>query len=201
MKTRILILIITLCLITTSTAVAAEKNKAVVQLDAARTAIETMAAKIGDNRDAAADLEMARWAIKKGADVSENGRQLFGFGDIKPEAEHEIEIYAEIAGLSAAAAASRLEKARAAGELEVLDRNLSGIKAKIKIFEDRKSELEKCKAEAARCQGTVGEIEVLKAENNRLTTQLEKQQAEVKSLKVKKESVPASDPVQAKEKP
>jgi hypothetical protein len=201
MKTRILILIISLCLITTSTAVAAEKNKAVVQLDTARTAIETMAAKIGDNRDAAADLEMARWAIKKGADVSEKGRQLFGFGDIKPEAEHEIEIYAEIAGLSAAAAASRLEKARAAGELEVLDRNLSGIKAKIKIFEDRKAELEKCKAEAARCQGTVGEIEVLKAENNRLTTQLEKQQAEVKSLKIKKESAPASDPVQAKEKP
>ena len=51
MKTRILILIITLCLITTSTAVAAEKNKAVVQLDAARTAIETMAAKIGVSMD------------------------------------------------------------------------------------------------------------------------------------------------------
>ena len=200
MKTRILILIITLCL-TTFTAIAAEKNKAVVQLDTARTAIETMAAKIGDNRDAAADLELARAAIKKGDDASEKGRQLFGFGDIKPEAEHEIEIYAEIAGLSAAAAASRLEKAKAAGELEVLDRNLSGIKAKIKIFEDRKSELEKCKAESARCQGTVGEIEVLKAENNRLTTQLEKLQAEVKSLKVKKESAPASDPVQAKEKP
>jgi DNA repair exonuclease SbcCD ATPase subunit len=200
MKTRILILITTLCL-AASSAVAAEKNKAVVRLDMARTAIETMATKIGDNREAAADLELGRAAIKKGAETSENGRQLFGFGDIKPEAEHEIEIYAEIAELSVAAAASRLEKARATGELEVLDRNLSAVKAKIKIFDDRKSELEKCKEEAARCQGAAGEIEALKAENNRLTAQLEKLQAEVKSLKVKKESTPVSDLVPTKEKP
>lgn len=181
MKTRILILTVTLCL-SVSAALAAEKSKALAQLDAARTAVETMAGKIGDNKEAAADLELARAAINKGAEVSDKGRQMFGFGDMKPEAEREIKNYAEIADLSTAAAASRLEKTRAASELEALDKQLTAVNAKIKIFEDRKAELEKYKAEATKCQSAVRELETLKAENAQLSSRTERQQTEIKAL-------------------
>ena len=72
MKTRILILITTLC-ISVSAATAAEKSKALVQLDSARVAVEALAGRIGDNKEAAADLELAKSAIRKGAEVSEKG--------------------------------------------------------------------------------------------------------------------------------
>lgn len=181
MKTNMLILITTLCL-SVSTAIAAEKSKALVQLDAARAAVEALAGKIGDNKEAAVDLELARVAIKKGTDISDKGRQLFGFGDMKPESEKEIKNYAEIADLATVAAAARLEKARATSELEALDKQLTTVKAKIKIFEDRKAELEKFKAEAAKCRNSIRELETLKAENGLLSSKSEKQQAEIKAL-------------------
>lgn len=181
MKTSILILITTLC-ISVSAAIAAEKSKALVQLDTARAAVEALAGKIGDNKEAAVDLELARVAIKKGTDISDKGRQLFGFGGMKPESEKEIKNYAEIADLATVAAAARLEKARAASELEALDKQLTTVKAKIKIFEDRKAELEKFKAEAAKCQSSIRELETLKAENGLLSSKSEKQQAEIKAL-------------------
>ncbi len=181
MKTSILILITTLCL-SVSAAIAAEKSKALVQLDTARAAVEALAGKIGDNKEAAVDLELARVAIKKGTDISDKGRQLFGFGDMKPESEKEIKNYAEIAELATVAAAARLEKARAASELEALDKQLTTVKAKMKIFEDRKAELEKFKAEAAKCRNSISELETLKTENGLLSSRSEKQQAEIKAL-------------------
>ncbi len=204
MKTRLLILITTLCL-SASAALAAEKNKALMQLDTARAAVEAMAAKAADNREAAAGLELARAAIKKGADAAEKGRQMFGFGGIKPEAEQEVKNYADIAELETAAVASRLEKGRSAAELEALDKQLAGVKARIKLFEDRKAELEKYKAEAAKCQGAAGEIETLKAEKARLSARSDKQEAEIRELKARleeaakanvcKEAAPTAAPV------
>jgi len=192
MKTRLLILITTLCL-SASAALAAEKSKALVQLDTARAAVEAMAARAGDNREAAAGLELARAAIKKGADAAEKGRQMFGFGGIKPEAEQEVKNYADIAELETAAVASRLEKGRSAAELEALDKQLAVVKGRIKLFEDRKTELEKYKAEASKCQGAAGEIETLKAEKARLSARIDKQQAEIKELKTRLEDAVKAD--------
>lgn len=186
MKTRTLILTATLCL-AASAVFAAEKSKAQLQLETARSAVEAIAGKIADNREAAIDLELARTALKKGDEAADKGKQLFGFGGMKPEAELDIKRYAEIAELSAAAAAARIEKARATAELGVLDQQLESVKAKVKKFEDRRAELEKFKAEAARCQTAVTELETLKAENSRLNSQLEKQRAEIKALTTKLE--------------
>lgn len=181
MKPRLLILTIALCL-TAATALAAEKSAAQTRLDSARSALEALAGTIADNRDAALDLEQGRAALKKGAEAAEKGKQLFGFGAMKPEAELDIKRYAEIAELSTTAAAARIEKSRAAAELALLDQQLESVKAKVKKFEDRQAELEKFKTQAAKCQTAVSELEALKAENSRLSTQLDKQQAEIKAL-------------------
>ena len=107
---------------------------------------------------------------------------MFGFGEMKPESEQEIKNYAEIAELSTTAAAARLEKNRAASELEALDKQLAAVKAKTKIFEDRKAELDKLKAQAAKCQAAANELESLKAENALLSSKAERQQAEIRAL-------------------
>lgn len=181
MKTRLLILTIALCL-TAATALAAEKSAAQIRLDTARSALEALAGTIADNREAALDLEQARAALKKGDEAADKGKQLFGFGPLKPEAELDIKRYAEIAELSTTAAAARIEKSRATAELALLDQQLETVKAKVKKFEDRQAELEKFKAQAAKCQTAVSELEALKAENSRLSTQLDKQRAEIKAL-------------------
>ncbi len=200
MKNVILTLITILC-ISVSGAVAAEKSKALVQLDNARIAIENLSGRIGDNKEAAADLEMAKTAISKGSEVSEKGRQMFGFGDMKPESEQEIKNYAEIAELSTTAAAARLEKTRAASELEALDKQLTVVKGKIKIFEDRKAELEKYKTEAARCRNELRDLEALKSENAQLTSRIERQQTEIKALTTQLEDAKKTTALRDKNEP
>lgn len=182
MKKTTLILITTCC-ISASVSGAAEKSAILVKLDASRAAVEALAGKIGENREASADLEQARAFLKKATDAHEKGRQVLGFniggfGTLKPEAEEEIKAYLEISDLSLATASSRLEKARAANELEAIDKQLNTVKARMKAFEDRKAELEKLKADAAKCGTAVREIETLKSEKALLTTQLEKLAAE-----------------------
>lgn len=182
MKKTALILIAT-CFISASVSGAAEKSAILVKLDASRAAVEALAGKIGENREASADLEQARAFLKKATDAHEKGRQLLGFniggfGTLKPEAEEEIKGYLELSDLSLTTASSRLEKGRAAHELEALEKQLNTVKAKIKVFEDRKAELEKLKADAAKCAAAAKEVETLKSEKSALAAQLEKLTAE-----------------------
>ena len=167
-------------------AFAAEKSKVLVQLDASRAAVDALAGKVGENREALTALEQARSYVQKATDVQTKSRQLFGvnigFGDLKPEAEEEIKNYLEISDIAVATVTSRLEKARAASELEIIDKQSASVMAKIKAFEDRKAELEKLKADAAKCQSASKELEILKSENSRLSGQIEKQLAEIKTL-------------------
>jgi hypothetical protein len=199
MKKTALILI-TMFFVAATSAFAAEKSKIAVQLDSSRAAVDALAGKIGDNREAGTALEQARTYLQKAADVQAKSRQLFGvnigFGDLKPEAEEELKSYLEIADIAVATATSRLEKARTASEFEIIDKQLANVKAKIKVFEDRKTELEKLKADAAKCQSASKELETLKAENTRLSAQIEKQIVEIKALTARLEAAikPVSEP-------
>ncbi|MBI5484897.1 MAG: hypothetical protein HY888_10605 [Deltaproteobacteria bacterium] len=182
MKKTALILFATCC-ISASVSGAAEKSAILLKLDASRAAVEALAGKIGENREAATDLEQARAFLKKATDAHEKGRQLLGFsiggfGTLKPEAEEEIKGYLEMSELSVTTAASRLEKTRAANELETIEKQLTTVKAKVKVFEDRKAELEKLKADAAKCATAAREVETLKAEKISLAAQVEKLTAE-----------------------
>ena len=193
------IILVTAVLVTATSAFAAEKSKILVQLDASRAAVDALALKVGENREAAAALEQARTSLQKATDVYGKGRQMFGLGDLKPEAEAEVKGYLEISDIAVTTAASRLEKAQAVADLEVIDKQLESVKAKVKIFDDRKAELEKLKADVAKCQSTARELETMKAENFRLSVQIEKQLAEIKALTVqldeaKKNAVKAAVP-------
>lgn len=157
---------------------AAGKGKASSQIDAARGMIEGIAAKVGGNKAAAADLEQARALLRKAEESLEKGRALFGFGDLKPEAEQEVKHYTEMTELAVSLAASRIERSRAETELEGLDKQLAAVKAKVKLFEDRKAELEKLRKDAAKCQTAAKELETIKAEKAQLASQVEQLLAE-----------------------
>jgi chromosome segregation ATPase len=167
-------------------AFAAEKSKILLQLESSQAAVDLLAGKVGENREALTALEQARLSLKKASDIYAKSRQMLGFnigfGDLKPEAEEEIKNYLQISDISVATATSRLEKARAASELETIDKQLATVKTKVKVFEDRKAELEKLKTDAAKCQSAAKDLETLKSENSRLSGQLEKQLAEIKAL-------------------
>lgn len=186
MKKSTLILVTTV-LLTAASAFAAEKSKILIQLDASRAAVDAVALKVGENREASAALEQARTSLQKATEVHDKGRQMFGLGDLKPEAEAEVKGYLETTDIAVATAVSRLEKTRAAAELEAIDKQLESVKAKVKLFDDRKAELEKLKADAAKCLSSAKELETLKAENSRLSGQVEKQLAEIKALTVQLE--------------
>jgi hypothetical protein len=171
-----LLLITTFC-VSVSSAFAAEKNKTLIQCDATRSAIETAAGKIEGNKEAAADLERARTALKYADECYKAGKPMF-FGDISPEAEKEIKISVDMADLATATALSRVEFARATAELEAIEKQYTAVKGKLKLFEDRKAELERLRLEAAACKKTSNELEIIKVEKAALTSQVEQLAAE-----------------------
>lgn len=181
MKVASLILL-TIFFVVSNSAFAAEKSKILSQIDATRAAVDALAGKVGENREAASSLEQARMSLKKASEIYGKGRQVLGinigFGDLKPEAETEISNYLGTADSALATAASRLEIAKAASELEAIDKQLESVKAKVKVFDDRKAELEKLKAEAAKCQAVSKELETLKSEKSSLAMQVELLMAE-----------------------
>jgi hypothetical protein len=172
MKNFILILITTL-LLPASIAFSAEKNKTVIDLENTRSAVEAAAGKIAGNQESAADLERARNALKYADESYKAGKSMFGFGDISPETEKEIKLGVDMADTATATALSRVEFARATSELDTIEKLSTTTKARLKLFEDRKAELERLRFEAVACQKTAKEFETVKAEKAALATQLE----------------------------
>jgi hypothetical protein len=172
MKKLIFLLISTL-LVPASLAYSAEKNKTLIQCDITRSAVETAAGKIEGNKEAAADLEQARTALKYADDCYKAGKSMFGFGDISSETEKEIKLAVDMADTATITALSRVELARATSELEAIEKQFTSVKAKLKLFEDRTAELVRLRLEVAAGQKTTKELEAVKAEKVALTTQVE----------------------------
>lgn len=171
-------LLISLLCVSVTTVFAADNNKIFAQLDAAKSAVETAAGKIEGNKDAAADLERARAALKDADDSFKSGKSMFGFGDISPEAEKEIKLAIDMAELATATALSRVEFVRATAELDAIEKQFITVKGKLKIFEERKAELERLRQEVAACRKTSNEFETLKAEKAVLLSQVDQLAAE-----------------------
>lgn len=177
MKWIYFVLISTFC-VSVSSASAAEKSKTFIQLDAVRSAVETAAGKIEGNKAAAADLERARAALKSADESYNSGKSMFGFGSINPETEKEIKLAVDSAGLAAATALSRIEFVQATAEFEAIEKQFAAVKAKLKIFEDRKAELERLRLEADVCRKTSNELEIIKIERDTLASQADQHAAE-----------------------
>lgn len=180
---RLLKVIACLVLLVAPTVVQAdEKTRAQGQIDAAKAAIDAFAKKTYDNKLVAADIEAARSVIKKGEEAMITGRQMFGLGDISPEAGRDVKHYADMVDLHLTLGQLRLDKTKAAEELKPIKNQVDKIKARVRIFEDRKTELEKLRASLVKYETVAKELENLKAENARLAEKEGKLMAEQKAL-------------------
>ncbi len=159
--------------ITVSDAGAAEKSRTLVQLDAARAAIEAAAWKTEGNKESAADLERAKTALKDADEIHKSGRSMFGFGDVSPETEKEIKLSVDMAELATATALSRVESVRAAAELEAIEKQYAAVSGRLKLFEERMAELRKLRAEAEAYRKTSNELEIIKIEKATLQSQVD----------------------------
>jgi len=167
---------------TATNSLAADKAKVRAQIDGASSALEAFIAKSGDNREVSKDLDQAHHQITRAFETFEKGGQLFGLAGIKPEAEQEITHYLNLSDLYLTIAGYRVEKSNAAKELETLEKNLAAVMSKIKVFEDRKSEFDKLKGDAAKYQAAAKEVEVLKGDKRLLNAETERLSLEVKKL-------------------
>ena len=175
MKFKCLLLVATFCTFVTAVH-AAEKNKTLVQCDITQSNIEAAAGKIEGNKEASADLERARTALKNADECYKAGKSFFG--DINPETEKEMKLAVDSAEIATASALSRVEFVRAKTELEGIEKQHTAVSAKLKLFEDRKAELERLRLEATACQKTGKELEAVKAEKAALTSQVEQLSSE-----------------------
>ena len=147
---------------------AGEKSKAQSQLEAARAAVEAFSKKSDQNKLVAADLESARAFLKKGEEAFAAGRTMFGLGDVNPEAAQDVKLDTDMVELHLALGQSRMDSAKAEEELAVMRAQVSKMKGKVKVFDDRKAELESLRASLVKFEATVRELGDAKAENVRL---------------------------------
>jgi DNA repair exonuclease SbcCD ATPase subunit len=200
---RFLIKIIA-CLLLLATPVVAqadEKTKAQSQVEAAKAAVEAFARKSKEDKLVARDIEAARAALKRSEEVLANNRPMFGLGDISPEAATSVKHLTDLVDMHLTQGQSRLDSAKATEELSVLSGQLAKVRAKVKVFEDRKAELERLRAVQGKHEALVKEMERLKAENERLAAKeaklLDGQKAlsiEIDYLKAELAKRPAATP-------
>ena len=164
------------------TAQGGEKSKSQNQIEAARAAIEAFSKRSDDNKLVAGDLESARVFLKKGEDALAGGRTMFGLGDVNPEAGQDIKFDTDMVELYLTLGQSRLEKAKAADELALMGGQVAKMQARVKVFDDRKAELEKLRANLEKFDATVKELGEVKAENVRLAEKTGKLELERKAV-------------------
>jgi hypothetical protein len=170
---------------------AGEKPKSQIQIEAARAAIDAFTKKSDENKLVAGDLESARSSLKKGEDAFANGRTMFGLGDVSPEAGQEIKFDTDMVELYLALGQSRIDNAKSAEELAAMSGQVTKMRAKVKVFDDRKAELDKLRANLVKFDATVKELAAAKAENVRLTEKAEKMESERKAFGVELEHLKA----------
>ena len=161
---------------------AGDKPKSLSQIEAARAAVDAFAKKAGDNKLVASDLESAGTILKRSEETFANGRSMFGLGDVNPEAGQDIKLDTDLVELYLTLGQTRLDKARAADELVAMNGQVAKMKAKVKVFDDRKAELEKLRAGMEKFEATSKDLAAAKAENARLLERTGKIEQERKAL-------------------
>lgn len=161
-----------LLLLVVPAAVHADENgKAKGQIEAAKAAIEAFARRAGDNKLASREIDAAREALKRGEEVFDNNRNraMLGLGDLIPEAAAHVKHQTDLVELHLTLGQSRIDAGKASEELKGLSAQLAKAKGKVKLFEDRKAELERLRAVQAKYEAALKDLETLKAENARLS--------------------------------
>jgi len=154
-----------LLLIVPAAALADEKTKAQDHIDAAKAAIEAFVRKSNDNKLVTRDIESARAAMRRGEEAFAGNRTMFGLGDISAETAGSVKHLTDLVDMHLTLGQTRLDTAKAAEELKLLSGQVAKIRAKVKVFEDRKAELERLRASLVKYEALVKELEALKSEN------------------------------------
>lgn len=157
-------------------AVAADKDRSVVMIEAARLNIGNFKAKAGDSKIALPELNLANNYLGKAEYALEKGKNFLG--TVSDEAQQEVRRLTALTDIAIATGNSKLERSRVEVEAASLAARLEKVRARVKVFEDYRSEIARLKSELAKSSGASKEMASLKEGNASLQKQVEKLTAE-----------------------
>ena len=164
---------------------AADRAMPESRIESARMALSEFKVTAGDNPAVAADIKYAEQHLDTAILHLKSGGKIFG--GVTEAAESDIRHELGLVELSLKNGTVRLDQARSRSEAELLEKKISTVKSKLKVFDDFRAEIavlttktEGCQAERKALQGRLDEagnlreqLEALKKENARLVQQLQ----------------------------
>ncbi len=180
--------------ITAFTASAADKTKALLAIESARTAVNQLIQQSSGSSLVEQDLTASRSYLQKAEDVFKKNTSWIPLKGLSEEAEPEILDLAEMAEQSAKTGLSKINTQTIEQEYQQLDKKVADAREKIRILENQATEMQKLKANAgelAAMKLDQATFDKLKAENSALKQELEKQKTEIRLMAVQLESTKA----------
>lgn len=165
-----------------SLSLAADKLDYPARIAAAKTSIEELAAKVGNYPQVLTEIDKARASLKKAEQGYDKGRQWMGLGGLKPEAEQEIAHNLQMVDMTLVLTGSRAAAGRSEEEAAAVDKQLALVKGRVKLLEERKQNEDKLRQDLQKCDSASKELASAKADQTKLTAQLEQVTAEKKKL-------------------
>lgn len=179
MKT-ILTLAITAMVLAPLAVPAAERAPSQARIEAARSSLNDFKVKAGDIKAATGDIDEAAGHIDKAAAALKAGEKMFG--GISDESELDVRHETALADLALKRGTSRLEQAKITAESAALAKKIDAVKAKVKIFDDFRTEIARLKKDAAANEKAQKVIDKLKEEKNTLEEQVARLTADKEKL-------------------
>ncbi len=143
---------------------AADKTKALIALENARTAVTKLEQKGAANKLVIDEISTAKAYLKRAETLYKENISWLLLGGISDAAEPQVRNLAEMSEISASIGLSKLEKLAQEAERKLLDKEIIDAKAKTKVFEDQSKEVAKLKNVAGKYDAAAQDIATLKAQ-------------------------------------
>jgi len=157
------LIVLTLLLVSASAAIAADKTKALLAIENARTAVTKLEQRGVADKTVADDIANAKKYLGRAETMFKENVSWLLLGNLNDSAEPQVLNFAEMAEIAANTGLSRIEKSSQEAELKGLEKEIATAKAKLKVFEDRSKEIRKLKQEVGKYDAAAQEIVTLKA--------------------------------------
>jgi hypothetical protein len=150
---------------------AADKTKALLAIEQAKSNLDNLIKKRTDSKEYQDDIITAQNYLKVAE--GEYKKNIGLLGGLKDEAEPTVRHYAAMADITVAIVTARLDTADQIREKEVIEKNIQAIRARIKVFEDKNTEIERLKTETGSTKVSLsGQVGALKTENAALKAEI-----------------------------
>lgn len=163
-------------------ALSADKVDLPAQIAAAKVSVENIAASVGNYPKALTEIEKARQFQKKAEQAYDKGQKWMGLGGLKPEAEQEVRHALQMVEMATSLATSRAAQGRNEEETASIEKQLTVVKARVKLLDDRKAEDARLRETAQKYEAASKELASIKADQAKLSTQLEQVSADKKKM-------------------